>query len=186
MRTGRQKKDVHYKLSKIDKDILQLVFDYGDDIIKTENYTTMEEYVQHGAVSVRRHSVSVAYASVRLARKLGVSCDEKLLVRGALLHDYFLYDWHEKSDWHKLHGFRHANIALQNAVKDFELGRIEQEIIKKHMWPLTVVPPKCREAWLVVMADKYCSLLETFYLYRGRRQGKIGKRQEKNQDDIFI
>ena len=36
------------------------------------------------------------------------------------------------------------------------------------MWPLTVIPPMCREAWIVTTADKYCSLLETLYIQRGR------------------
>ena len=43
---------------------------------------------------------------------------------------------------------------------------VEKDIIKKHMWPLTIVPPVCREAWIVTMADKYCSLMETLRLHR--------------------
>ena len=31
----------------------------------------------------------------------------------------------------------------------------------------TVVPPACREAWIVTAADKWCSLLETLYIYKG-------------------
>ena len=42
-----------------------------------------------------------------------------------------------------------------------------KDIIKKHMWPLTIIPPACREAWIVTAADKYCSLLETLKLRRG-------------------
>jgi len=35
------------------------------------------------------------------------------------------------------------------------------------MWPLTVIPPMCREAWIVTTADKYCSLMETFHFHKG-------------------
>ena len=91
------------------------------------------------------------------------------MVRGALLHDYFLYDWHDKSreNYQRLHGFYHPGIALRNASMEYELTLREKDIIKKHMWPLTVVPPLCREAWIVTTADKYCSLLETLKLHRG-------------------
>ena len=39
----------------------------------------------------------------------------------------------------------------------------QRDIIGKHMWPLTLRPPACREAWIVTMADKYCSLMETIH-----------------------
>ena len=81
-----------------------------------------------------------------------------------MLHDYFLYDWHNhihKKGWRNLHGFTHPETALNNARKEYQLSSREQDIIKKHMWPLTLVPPLCREAWIVTAADKYCSFLET-------------------------
>ena len=80
---------------------------------------------------------------------------------GALLHDYFLYDWHEKDDSHKWHGFYHAGKALQNAMEDFALSEIEKETIRRHMFPLNPIPPRCREAWIVTLADKICSGGET-------------------------
>ena len=83
------------------------------------------------------------------------------LIRGALLHDYFLYDWHEKNAGHRFHGFIHAGRALQNARKDFKLTIREENIILRHMFPLNVVPPMCKEAWLVCLADKICASKET-------------------------
>ena len=53
------------------------------------------------------------------------------LVRGALLHDYFLYDWHIPDESHKWHGVTHAGDALKNARRDFELNEIEQDMISK-------------------------------------------------------
>ena len=42
---------------------------------------------------------------------------------------------------------------LENpVVKDNEV-----DIIKKHMWPLTVIPPKHAEYFLVSMVDTFCS-----------------------------
>ena len=34
--------------------------------------------------------------SLLINNKLGLHCNKKDLIRGSLLHDYFLYDWHEK------------------------------------------------------------------------------------------
>ena len=53
-------------------------------------------YVQHGATRCLLHSVAVAYYCDCLARRLGPLRFRRLpLLRGALLHDYFLYDWHD-------------------------------------------------------------------------------------------
>lgn len=87
----------------------------------------------------------------------------KVLTRGALLHDYYLYDWHHCEN--KAHAVNHPVIALGNAVQDFELSRRERNIIASHMWPLPPTRvPKCREAWIVCMADKVCSLQETLFM----------------------
>ena len=86
------------------------------------------------------------------------------LIRGALLHDYFLYDWHEKDAGHSLHGFTHPGKALINACEDFNLTDIEKDVIRKHMFPLTLIPPRYRETVIVCMADKICSVYETFHM----------------------
>ena len=76
-------------------------------------------------------------------------------------HSDILYDWHEKNAGHRFHGFIHAGRALQNAKNDFELTRREENIISRHMFPLNIVPPMCKEAWLVCLADKICASKET-------------------------
>lgn len=126
-----------------------------------ERLMKMKEYVQHGDVSTYDHAVLVAFYSCMLACRLGLKYDERALIRGALLHDYYLYDWHEKEAWHKWHGFRHPRFAMENAQRDFHLSEKEIEIIRKHMWPLTIIPPRCKEAWIVNGADTWISLIES-------------------------
>ena len=135
-------------------------------------------------MTVNDHSMNVARYSLALSERLHISCNREELIRGALLHDYFLYDWHDKDHVspHKLHGFYHPGIALKNASREYRLTPREKDIIKKHMWPLTVVPPMCREAWIVTTADKWCSLMETFKLHRGHGAAKYSKKNE-SQDD---
>ena len=121
-----------------------------------------KEHIQHGNTTVYEHCVQVAYESYLFAKEHQLQVEMEQLIRGALLHDYFLYDWHEKRKGHHFHGFTHPGTALKNAEKEYELGDIERNIISRHMFPLTVVPPMCREAWLVCLADKYCAVKETF------------------------
>ncbi len=157
---------------------------HGGDILRSSRFRSTRKNIQHGTVSVYEHSISVAGCSLEIMdglKSLGIRVRERELVRGALLHDYFLYDWHTRKSakgLKDLHGFSHPEIALRNAGRDYSLTPCEREIIRKHMWPLTVVPPMCREAWIVTAADKYCSLLETLRLRKGRWR-KVRKKHER-------
>lgn len=142
---------------------------YANDILESKNFKSTKDYIQHGNMSVQEHCINVAKTSLYLKHKFGIPCNTNDLVRGALLHDYFLYDWH-KSDTvnsHRLHGFFHPARALNNAKKEYHLTARQADIIIKHMWPLTIVPPMCREAWIVTIADKYCSTMETLHIHKG-------------------
>ena len=128
-------------------------------------------YIQHGSVTVYDHVCAVARTSLAMADALahvGIRVDRHSLLRGALLHDYFLYDWHDKDPSHRLHGFRHPFFALARAEEDFDLTPRERNIIVRHMFPLVPIPPTCREAWIACIADKVCALRETV-LMRGER-----------------
>ena len=121
------------------------------------------DYIQHGTVSVYEHCLSVTRCSCHIARLLRIPIDRRSLIRGALLHDYFLYDWHEKDGDHRLHGFHHPARALKNAREDFDLTNVESNIILRHMFPLVPVPPTFREGWIVCLADKVCATKETLF-----------------------
>lgn len=45
--------------------------------------------------------------------------------------------------------------------KDYKINLVEENIILRHMFPLTVIPPANKEAWLVCMSDKLCAFNET-------------------------
>ena len=154
----------------------RLLKENASDILHSENFQKTRHHIQHGTMPVYRHCLDVAKQSIQINKALGLGCSERDLIRGALLHDYFLYDWHDKNreNYQKLHGFYHPGIALKNARKEYHLTRREEDIIKKHMWPLTVVPPLCREAWVVTAADKYCSLLETLKILKRPGRVRVG------------
>lgn len=123
----------------------------------------MRRCVQHGQVSTWQHCVRVAHASMAAAQALNLHVSEHELVRAALLHDYFLYDWHEPG--HVGHATRHPLFALERAREDFDLTPLEENVIASHMWPLPPTRvPHSREAALVCLADKWCSLAETLFM----------------------
>lgn len=135
----------------------------------TEGRLTVEsQYLQHGTTTILEHSIGVAEQALHLADRLHARVDETSLIRGALLHDYYLYDWHDSKTAPSMHGFRHPYIALERAREDYTLNAVEENIIQRHMFPLTPIPPLYLEAWLVCMADKICATQETAAPYIGR------------------
>ena len=133
------------------------------DLLSDENVCQMREYIQHGTFTTYTHCLNVAVMSYVIATKFKVSnlCMRELLV-GAMLHDFFLYDWHDgRRRPEGLHGFTHPTIALVNANKFFKLSKKEQNIIQSHMFPMTITKvPRTREAVIVCIADKICAVQE--------------------------
>ena len=125
----------------------------------------MREYKQHGKVSTLEHCESVARLSYRINKYLALNSDLKVLAEGAMLHDFYLYDWHhEDGGRHKWHGFTHAKTASLNAQRHFRVNHRVSQVIECHMWPLNLRSvPKSREAWIVCFVDKCISLYETLF-----------------------
>ena len=152
------KKSKQYTTEQIQK-AEQTVWELGGDILSSEGMQKSKHFIQHGDVSVYQHCFSVAVRCVLKAQNKKV--DLRSLVRGALLHDYFLYDWHVADSSHRLHGIHHAKTALKNAERDFTLNKIERNMIRSHMFPLGFVLPLYRESRILYFADKYCAVQET-------------------------
>ncbi len=138
------------------------------EITGSKKYKRTKELRQHGNVTVFEHSLSVAETSLKISKMLHIKVDEESMVKVALLHDYFLYDWHDKNH-PKMHGFRHASFAADNAMRDFGLTEKEYKAIRSHMFPLNLRIPTSREAFILTLADKYCAASETIKTHRNRR-----------------
>ncbi|MCR4790906.1 MAG: HD domain-containing protein [Treponemataceae bacterium] len=134
-----------------------------------EKVLEMKHFFQHGIVTTYEHVMNVTRVSYYLNKKWNLKLNKEDLVTGAFLHDFYLYDWHAKdNNSHRFHGFRHPYFASKNAVKYFNVNKKVENIIKSHMWPLTIFSfPLSREALLVSFVDKICSLIETVF-YRNR------------------
>lgn len=146
----------------------QLLFlSYLSDLLENPHVLSMGNFVQHGSVTTLEHALCVSWLAFLICRRLRK--DPRETVRGALLHDLYLYDWHSrvtKTSAHRhFHGFTHPGIALKNANRFFTLTAREQDTICKHMWPLTIIPPRYLDSYIVCLADKICSAKETFHRY---------------------
>jgi uncharacterized protein len=145
-------------------ELINLIAKEGKDILQSLNMQYEKKLPMHSTVNVFKHSLSVAYYSVYLIKKHGWKVDVRSVIRGALLHDYFLYDWHQHEKCHRLHGFRHARFALRNAEREYQLNPIEKDIILKHMFPVNIKLPRYKESYIVDWADKVCAHYE---IHRG-------------------
>lgn len=141
------------------------------DLIRHERVGSMRNFIQHGGINCLEHSLYVSYSSYRICRRLGL--DYRSAARGGLLHDFFLYDWHTGKPHKGLHGFIHPYIALQNAKRYFDLNDREKDIIRKHMWPLTLSLPRYRESFVVLLADKYCAAMEIANFGGGKKVHRL-------------
>nr|WP_276020318.1 phosphohydrolase [Acetivibrio straminisolvens] len=144
-----------------EKRFVELTKDYFEsDVVKQ-----MDKYIHHGTTTTLQHCENVAWISYLVNKKLKLNANEKELIGVAMLHDLFLYDWHDGEPCRKTHGFDHPEIACNNAIKHFGIPEKQQQAILSHMWPLNITKiPKSRVALIICMVDKYCALMETIRL----------------------
>ncbi len=129
--------------------------------IKNKKYKTLKNIKHHINNNTHDHCIKVAYLCYRHSIKHNRNIDTYSLVRGALLHDYFLYDWRKTKN--KLHCFTHPKKAYINAIQDYDnINEIEKDIILRHMFPLTPIPPKTKEGWIVCLYDKIATITDLF------------------------
>jgi uncharacterized membrane protein/HD superfamily phosphodiesterase len=156
----------NYVKSKTGKKWISTSYEYNVEfrelifeIEKHPIYQELKKY-HHHEHSIYEHAMRVAWLSFKLGKVLNLNIKE--LVKGALLHDFFLYDWRtEKPESGKLHAFEHPVEALRNAEKYFApITKIEKDIILRHMWPLTIMPPRHLESFVVCLVDKIVATKE--------------------------
>lgn len=128
----------------------------ADEIIYTDKYQSLKSENHHG-LSRYDHSMRVARNTYKISKKFKM--DYVSATRGALLHDYFTDD-----DYRNTKGFKkysmHPVIALNNAIREFDLNPKEENVIVSHMYPYGKIKPSCKESWLVTSVDKSVAIYE--------------------------
>ena len=94
-----------------------------NEICQNPKVKEMANFMQHANTSCYEHCLRVAYYTYVICKKLNL--DYVSATRGAMLHDFFLYDWHEHrkvNSFLELHAFSHPRIALSNSLKYFNFS----------------------------------------------------------------
>ena len=153
---------------------LSIVLSLGHEVLKTKEFTDGFDQLHHLGTSVSKNSFRVAIMSISIAKALyhyGITVDLSSLVRSALIHDFGILGRNEG----KFHGIKsccllqHPKDSVSVASSLFSnLNKKEINTIASHMWPFGFTLPKCREAWIINLADKMVGSkegMEGFYLY---------------------
>ena len=121
-----------------------------------KEFKKLSESIHHGLTRLE-HVNRVARWSFCLSKILKL--DTLSTTRGALLHDFFTSNDINRENYSSFIK-EHQLIALENSKKYFELNEIEEDIICKHMYPITRTKPKYKESILVSLIDKVVSCYE--------------------------
>ena len=158
-------KNKHRNRDKDKEEFVNVIRDVADHVKVKE----MKNYNHHSNTSCYEHSLHVSYYNYIICKKLKL--DAKAGARGGLLYDMFLYDWHgyKPQSGERLHGFEHPLKSLKNARSYFKITKKEGDIISKHMFPLTLAPPRYKETYVIVMTDKFCSACEVMDRFSKKR-----------------
>ncbi len=130
------------------------------DLLALHEVQALKDYRHHVTTTRFQHSLNVSYYNYKLCRLFRL--DEKSAARAGLLHDLYFYDTKQytKSERPIKHSHYHPMAALDNAQQLLPINELEQDMIVKHMWPVTRQRPKYAETYILTFVDKYCALIE--------------------------
>ena len=102
--------------------------------------------------------------ALRISRWLerrGLSLDERDIVRASLLHDIGMTEDDVFLSPSRKKAFSHPREGARIAREEFGANDTQADAVRHHMWPIGLVPPHSMTGWVVVAADKCCSMQET-------------------------
>ena len=168
------------KITQEQKDKLESIY---QSFLNNEKILKMKEIPMHRGSNCYEHAFKVvkrAIHHVEISTKKDINLEVVLI--GAILHDYYLYDWRVDKSKRRKHAHDHELIAAENASRDFAISPEVKIVIETHMWPLNFKKyPKTREAKIVSINDKIVALCEslTSKRYKNKHREKYLNRISK-------
>lgn len=142
-------------LNKIYKD--KKFMSVANPIVNHKEFIKTKSIIHHGDTRFN-HSLRVAYIAYKISNFIG--CDTTSVIRGGTLHDFFLVRDDKNIVTSTKMFINHPTIAKENAMNYFGINEKEQNIIESHMFPVSTIAPKSKEAWIVTLSDKLVALFE--------------------------
>ena len=164
------------KITQEQKDYLEKIY---QTFLHDEKILKMKEVPMHRGSNCYEHSFKVAKRAIKRAlNSLREDINLEVVLIGAILHDYYLYDWRTDRSKRKRHGRNHQFIASENASRDFDVSPKVKKVIETHMWPLNIKNyPSTIEARIVSISDKSIAISEasTSVKYKEKKREETSK-----------
>ena len=171
-------------MSRVKEDVFTEFSAVTGDLLGNSYVRSMSGYNHHGKISTHYHSVYVALTVTKICRVLNIDKDKRAeIIRAALLHDLYLYDWHTEKHAEN-HIYYHPKEAVRNIDRlgVMKLTDMQRHMIIRHMFPLAPLPDSLG-GWLLTAADKYCATMELAGLSKGFA-AYYRRLTEKNGHDV--
>lgn len=143
-----------------------LIYKYGNDILQSEEFQKAFGQTHHKCMTVAEHSLGVAVVSLRISQflyRLHIPVKDRTLIIAALCHDLGILGRTEKyRNNFECYG-RHPLDSLpiiREIIGEEEYDEIIEDSVRRHMWPLTPIPPRHREGLILTTADKVSAVME--------------------------
>lgn len=153
-------------------------YEHIADLLELDEVQALKEFRHHIMTTRYQHSLNVSYYNYRLCRMLGL--DAASAARAGLLHDLYFYETRHYT--RRKPGIRHARyhpmVALEHAQELLPLNEREQDMIEKHMWPVTLSRPRYAETYVITLVDKYCAVIEFLLPQPGRLVQWVVRRRD--------
>ena len=150
----------------------------GGDIVESERFAKAKDVVHHSKErSIQLHSYRTAMVALAFAKWLGrcgVAINEADVVRASLLHDIGMTVDEVSASPSYRKAFSHPREGTRIAREEFGANGTQADAIAHHMWPIGLVPPRTREGWVVLAADKACSVSEAAGIARATAVRAVG------------
>lgn len=139
----------------MDKYLNDEFFNIISNIINNTEFQKTKNITHHG-ITRYDHCLRVAYFSYKVSKFLHLNYEE--ITEAALLHDFFLDEIDTESGYKKL--IMHPQIAAENAKKYFQITKRQEDMIKTHMFPVTILPPTHIGSYIIDFVDDIAAIYE--------------------------
>ena len=139
------------------------------DIIRSKRFQSGRRIPHHKDVSVARHALAAAQIGAKMCdklKKVGIQVSKEDVIDTCLLHDIGMTEEKVFKSPSFIKAYTHPEEGARIAKEEYGANEVQCDAIRRHMWPICIVPPKHPEGWLVIGADKLAAWREVISHFR--------------------